>query len=129
MTVSRDDVLRMHAEEVAKGKSSRDARQGTRTRTHEALHLERPTPLADRPTHIEAALLTRSLTKAENDAVRTHQLAQVAEAQMIASEKARLGPDATHRDAHHYVQKLHQKALWEAADKLVDDALGPAVVS
>jgi hypothetical protein len=36
MTVTREDVLRMHAEEVSKGKSPRDARQGTRTRVHEA---------------------------------------------------------------------------------------------
>jgi hypothetical protein len=133
-TLTADDVHRIFAEETAQGKTPTEARQGTRTQVHVLIHEQNPTPMADRPTHLvgieerekDAKGRPRTLTRAENEQIRQHQLAQVTEAHMIASEKARSGPDSTHRDAHHYVQKMHQKAIWEETDRLVTAALGGA---
>jgi hypothetical protein len=95
--VTKADVQRLYAEELARGKSSRDARQGTRTTVQALMQVDRPTPAGP-----------------------------VTDADRLASEKARESVDGNHKDALHFVQKTHQKALWVAADKLVVSALGSA---
>jgi hypothetical protein len=126
-SVTAADVQRVYGQEVERGKNAKEARQGTRTVIQGMLQAQLPTPYSDQPTLVAAALqMKRGLTAQEVKALRDHQFAQVTEADMIASEKARMGVDATHRDAHHYVQKTHQKSLWEEADRLVNATLGGA---
>ena len=122
-TVTKADVVRVHAEEVSRGKSPEDARAGTRTVIQAMLHLQLPSPCSDVPTALVGKL---SLDPAERACVKSHQLAQVTTEDMIASEKARSGVDGTHRDAHHFMQKEHQKNLWVETDRLVTEALGGA---
>lgn len=121
------DVQRVYAEEIARGKTPKDARQGARTMIQSMLHQQLPTPYSDKPTLVAAAeKMQRGLTAEEKKMILDHQFGQVTDAEMIASERARSGVDATHRDAHHYVQKMHQKSLWEEADRLVFGAIGGA---
>jgi hypothetical protein len=127
-SLSNEDVIAFHKAEIDLGKSAKDARQGTRTRVQEELQKLNPVPYSDTPSHVEAKILTGKvgLDKSEREAILDHQFAQVTVDEMVASERARRSVDGTHRDAHHYVQKQHQKGLWEEADKLVNIALGGA---
>ena len=122
-TLTKADVLRIHAEEVLRGKSREDALAGTRTVVQSMLHTQLPSPHSDVPAKLVGK---QKLEPAEKACIRAHQVAQLTEAELIASERARSGPDGTHADAHHFAQKEHQKALWVEADRLVAEALGGA---
>ena len=133
MTITVDDVKRVYAEEIARGKSPADARAGTRTVIQGRLAVESPPPHSDRPDDLVGIEDQRAkagekpvLTREEQERIQKHQFAQLTTDDLIASEKARLGVDGTHTHAHHFKQKLHQKAQWEQTDVLVASALGVA---
>lgn len=133
MTVTVDDVKRVHAAEVLRGKTAQEARDGTRTVIYGMLQAEQPPPYSDRPADLVGAEEKRAaaggkpmLTVEERARVSAHQRAQVTDADKIASEGARTGASTDHRDAHHYVQKMHQIGLWKQTDALVASALGVA---
>ena len=133
MAVTIDDVKRIYAEEVSRGKSPEDARAGTRTVVQMRLSADSPPPHCDRPADLvgieekrAAAGEKAKLTREESNRIVAHQVAQLTDADFIASEKARSGPDGTHTSAHHYKQKQHQIKLWEQTEVLVASALGAA---
>ena len=133
MTITVDDVKRIYAEEVLRGKSPEDARAGTRTVVQMQLSTDSPPPHCDRPSDLVGIEEKRAasgekarITREESARIKAHQVAQLTDADLIASEKARSGPDGTHVDAHHFKQKMHQKKLWEQTEVLVASALGVA---
>ena len=91
--MNKQDVVALYDAELAKGRSSLEAFQATRTEVHAVLQLEAPAPDVD----------------------------QVTDAHRVASDIARAS-DPIHTDAHHWLQKEHGKALWVEADKLVSAA-------
>src|ERR1700689_3660073 len=98
MGISEADVQRIYAEELARGKSPREARVGTRTTVQARLHAAKPTPYSDKPTLVAAAEAAgRPLSVAEREGILAYQQTQVTDGDMLASERARRGPDRTHR--------------------------------
>jgi hypothetical protein len=122
------EVQSIHQAELAKGKSAKDARQGTRTLVHAELQVRNPAPYTELPTLVAAHLATTKvgLTPEHVAQIKAHQLSLVTEAEMVESERARSGVDSTHKDAHHFVQKKHGMALWAETDRLVGTVLGGA---
>lgn len=144
-TVTTADVKRIHQALVDDKRTPQECRQGTRTEVHALIQEQNPSPLAlGAPSrefnvsgivinkfgfkvHDEAHGIAETAAKEADLAVRKAALFDKLTAeQMIASEKARAGVDGTHRDAVHFVQKEHSKAVWAEADRLVSEALGGA---
>jgi hypothetical protein len=121
--LEKKDVLSIHAAQVARY-GAKDGYQSTRTEVHAALQLLNPMPYSDHPPHLPPQTSTQGLkrrtafTHSEMAEIRAHQTGQVTDAEVMASEKARV-KDPSHTDAHHYVQKEHGKALWAEADRLI----------
>jgi hypothetical protein len=131
-TLTSADVLRIHqaelAYEVTPGvkKTATEARQGTRTLVHELLQEQCPLPVLLPPPSRDFAPHEVVARDAETATRKVAVALQVSDADILESEKARSGPDGNHRDAVHYVQKKHGKALWAETDRLVNEALGGA---
>jgi hypothetical protein len=139
------DVQSIYAQNIAQQKSPADARCGTRTSVHELLQAQNsmpyPLPPASREFNVSGIVVGPSGFKIQDPALAASEVAArnadlaarkskmhslVTDAEVLASERARSGPDGGHTSAHHYVQKQHGIQLWQAADKLVSDALGGA---
>ena len=148
-----DDVKRLHAEQVLKGKSAKDAYNGVRTLVQLALHEESPSPYpldpptklfiqGRQPTDAEKALgipiavgieLTAEQEKAFNDEARAEFLARVVKRATSARPEhvtahqihvASGSPGGPTVDGVHFAEKEHQSALWRQGDALVRSALG-----
>ena len=115
-TLTTDDVKAIH--DRLKHRGPRDAYLGTRTEVHEALQAQCPPQYTSFPDHLPMDRHAK-FTRAELAEIHAHQRAQVTDAEILASERARAGVDGDHRDAHHYVQKQHGIALWKEADRLI----------
>jgi len=127
-TITTADVQRIFSEESAATytnhlgdftKTRAEALQGTRTRVHELLQEQVPCSYqADPPSKEEMSAVgeKRNILIA---ARRAKLSMSIPDSLVLESERARNGPDGTHKDAVHYVQKLHGKALWAEADRLV----------
>lgn len=154
-TVTVDDVKRIHAGEVLKGLSARQAYNSTRTLVQLALHEAAPSPYPlDPPTALwirgrqprdaEKALgiplhvgidLTPEQEKAFDDAER-EELAQRREKLALScspehhkahiAHNARAHMSNAVRDGVHFAQKMHQAELWRQTDALVQSAIGGA---
>jgi hypothetical protein len=125
-TVTAADVKRIHAANVARGKTPAEARQGARTEVHELLQAQLPVPYP-LPARTKTFAAADTAARDADLANRTKAMqSQVTDAEILASERARGGADATHRDAHHWVQKQHGIALWQETDRLIAEALGGA---
>lgn len=109
-----DDVSRIHAGCIARGRTSIEAFQGTRTELHENLQASCPFPLSSKPEEMN----NRVVTPEERDSLVAAQRDMVSDEHRIASDRAR-AKDPTHVDAHHWLQKEHGKALWAEADRLL----------
>lgn len=142
-TVTVEDVKRIYKEAQAARCSPKDARNWARTEVHALIQAQNPMPLPLSPParpfnlagittgpdgyNVHDASLAEREAKARTADLEARKAAlftQLTTEQILESERARSGPDGTHRDAVHYVQKQHGKALWEATDLLVNQALG-----
>ena len=142
-TVTPADVKRLYSENLGRNKTPKDARQGTRTEVHALIHVQNPTPLplpapgrefnlsgiavgADGFKAHDPALAAREAEAKSADLVarKAGLFSQLTTEQILESEKARAGVDGGHRDAVHYVQKQHGKALWAETNRLVTEVLG-----
>ena len=106
--------------------SPAEARQGTRTEVHELLQAQVPCPYQMPP---PGRVFGPGEAEARNLDIARRKTAlalSIPDELVIESERARGGPDGTHRDAVHYVQKKHGAALWAEADRLVAETLGGA---
>jgi hypothetical protein len=134
-TLTVDEVKVIHAAQVARkdAPADFDAKQSTRVLVHADLQVRNPMPCTSLTPDMQAARDRRDpLTYQEHEAQVVHQKAQVTPEQHAAHAAARNGkhPDLvdangviTVKDAHHHVQKLHGKSLWEETDRLVGQAV------
>lgn len=124
--MTRDEVLKIHAEQVALGRSASDAVMSTRTLVHERLQAEKPMPCTSLPPDMQSQRDRRTpLTYAEKAAHVAHQRSQVTSEQHEAFARAKASGDrnaAQCADAHHHVQMLHGTSLWEETDRLCKEA-------
>lgn len=131
-TLTAAEVKALHDEQVSLwGKSDGfNARQAARTRVHEALQAKNPPPFSSlAPDMVEARNRRTPLTHAEKAFQHAHQIAQLGDEHHEAYGRARAAGDKDAigcADAHHYHQKLHGKALWVEAERLVTELLGGA---
>ena len=127
--VTAEIVQAIYSEESAlvvggKTKTPAEARQGTRTRVHELLQAQVPCAYV-LPAPSRQFGPDERVARNEDIAKRKQALqASIPNELILESERARSGPDGTHRDAVHYLQKKYGKALWEETDKLVNQVLG-----
>jgi hypothetical protein len=129
MTVTVEDVKRIHGEQLALGKSASDALMSTRTLVHAQMQLDRPVPygyeVLTPEMKAERDPPGRILTVDERQAQSYHQWSKVTPAEQELFNRARFARDRNAvqcADAHHYVQMLHQTELWKATDQLVAEA-------
>lgn len=124
-----DEVKAIHAANVARKDPPQgwDPRQSTRVHVHEELQRRNPMPCTSITPEMQAARDRRTpMTHVEKAAQVAHQLAQVTEEQHEAHGRAKATRDPDHvttKDAHHFVQKEHGKALWTETDRLVGEAV------
>jgi hypothetical protein len=132
-TITAADVQRIAAAEAAfthhdgSKKTAAEQRQGTRTAVHELLQEQCPQPYALPPPSRAFHPTEGAARNADIAARKAALIASIPDELIIESERARVdSTDGGHRDAVHYVQKKHGKALWAETDRLVIDALGGA---
>lgn len=126
MTISTEDIQRIHAEHVARGLTPAECVQGTRTAVHALVQAETPLAASSLTPEMQAERDAREpLTHAQKAAHLAHQRSQVTPEQHEAYGRAKGAGDRSARncaDAHHWVQMLHQTAMWKEADRLVAEA-------
>ncbi len=123
--MTSDEIKAIHAEEVLKGKSAKDAYNGVRTRVHVALAAENPPPyqLAPQsvygpPELIDIHLIDRKVARALTvtpEHVRAY-----------AEYNAKVRVPNRCNDPIHYAQKMHAMDLWTRSDAMVVAAIGAA---
>lgn len=128
-TLSIDDVKTIYAQEQARQGAPEgfDPKQSTRVLVHEKLQALNPVPYGEDVLSAEQlaarkgrAVLTR---KQHAEHVATMRAA-VSEDDYAAFARAKGTDDAVGvADAHHFAQKMHQKALWKEADRLVGEVV------
>jgi hypothetical protein len=126
-----DEVKTIYAAQAARKDvpDGFDPRQSTRVLVKARLQELNPLPYSTVTPDMQAARDRRgSLTRKELAEQHAYMRAQVTEEDHERYARARGTPDTEAvRDAHHFAQKMHGKALWELADGLVEEVLGKAV--
>ena len=93
MSVTKEDVLRLRDDLMARGRTGSDVLMGLRAELYALLELESPLPGED----------------------------AVTDQHRIDADKARKH-DKHFTSAHHYIQKVHATGLWQRVDQLVAEA-------
>lgn len=145
MAITKSDVLKIRDDVVAAATAAgvtltaAEVVQGTRTMVHAALSLEKPAPYPLPPappgkSRADFLARMRSANRAELKSLNDeeHALLATRKAQMhlsvppevhVAFQQASETEKYGIRDAHHFAQKEHGKALWEETNSLVAQAL------
>ena len=124
-TITTADVLALRDDLVARGRTGADVRQALRTELSGLLQLQCPPPGSSLTPEQHAERQANGFTDAQQAAHLAHQMAQLTAEHHAAWGTARRTNDpeaANVKDAHHFAQKMHVKALWAEVDRLVAEA-------
>jgi hypothetical protein len=126
MTVTIEQVQAIHKEHQTRGLTPTECVQGTRTAVHALFQAESPLPCTSITPEMQAARDARSpMTADQKFAQEDHQRDQVTPEQIKSYREARSSGDRNAqncRDAHHWVQMVHQTSLWQRTDALCAQA-------